>query len=92
MTKPMTRAEMKRAAFAVMETSIFGTMVGDFSSAAQMCDVDVVEINAENGRFSWHLGGYHLDKFANEFGVVEASMLLSEAHRPRGHNGDGKDD
>lgn len=77
--KTMTRAEMKRAAQAL---AYYDDVVGvSIESAAKKYRIPVREISTGSPRFQ--------AVFSTR---EEISILMSEAHRPAGHDGDGKDD
>jgi len=85
--KALTRAEMKRAAMALVMAEETCASIG---AASLMFGVRFDVVSVDNPRYRWAYGlgdGHSHCDF-----IVEASMLLSEAHRPAGHDGDGRDD
>ena len=88
--KVLTRAEMKRAAMALHAMACDAL---NWDVAADEYGACPGEVGPDNDRAEW---GYDQDADViateDEQLTIEASMLLSEAHRPAGHDGDGKDD
>jgi len=87
--KVLTRAEMKRAAMALMEAPCLAPY-DCYRKAAKKWQVPMNEINSASPRYNW--GFDHLEPSCVLREDEEASMLLSEAYRPAGHDGDGRDD
>lgn len=95
----MTRAQMKRAAMALGQVN----MGYSYSQAAE--DWGVEDANGLGSFSGFHdstlsICGAWIEKYAGlltgmwreEGNSLQASMLMSEAHRPAGHDGDGKDE
>lgn len=83
----MTKAEMKRAAWAVSDRSVEESDTNEnYKKLAEVYGIPYEEIDSENPRFQFlldcDLGGtmppFGTNTF-KEFNLTEASMLLSEA-------------
>lgn len=81
----MTKAEMKRAAFAVCAKKPYESYILLYKDLGEQFNVDCKAINAFNERFDWILEqrlDENVDYSADEYsmnGLLEASILLSEA-------------